>query len=624
MAAGKRFSVGRILVWTLLALLVVGLAGFGIGDIIRGGFSNTVAEVGGEKIGARDYARALVREINATSQREGRQISIAEARAMQLDQLVLGRMTRTAALRAEARRLGLSVSDATVQADIAAIPAFRGPDGSFSPEAARLALESARVTEAELRDDIREEATRGILIGALVGDARLPPGLLQTVLAWRGEQRRFAWLRLDPDRFGGAPEAPGDDVLAAHLAAHADLFTRPETRRIVYAILDVAHLAETIEIPEAEVEAAYQARIDSFRTPERRAVERLTFPDRASAEAALARIRSGEATLAQIAAERGFAEANIALGEVTAEALDPAARDAVFGLSEPGVVGPIDTALGPALFAVNAILAAQETPREEAMASIRKALQLERARERAQELAAEVEDMIAGGATVEEIAAATPFEAGRLDLPVTGPAEGLAADPRLREVALSTEVGRESDLAETADGRQFVLRVEEVVPAALPPLEEIRDAVLAHWIRQRQLEATRAVAEDLVARVAAGTGFARAAMALGLTPAEGGPVRRDSTPEGLPPALVAAVFATDPGSAAVVQDDTAVWVVQPTTVISFDVTDPANSMLAAIYQQSFDAAFRNDLFTYYVFALENRDGVRIYPDRIEAALATIR
>ena len=45
MAGRKSLSPAKIAVWILVGLLIVGLAGFGIGDILRGGLSSTVAEM---------------------------------------------------------------------------------------------------------------------------------------------------------------------------------------------------------------------------------------------------------------------------------------------------------------------------------------------------------------------------------------------------------------------------------------------------------------------------------------------------------------------------------------------------------------------------------------------------
>ena len=66
-----RAKHSRMLVWTLLVLIVVGLAGFGIGN--SGAFhSSKVATVGDESIDGVTYARAMDRELRAVSGQIGR------------------------------------------------------------------------------------------------------------------------------------------------------------------------------------------------------------------------------------------------------------------------------------------------------------------------------------------------------------------------------------------------------------------------------------------------------------------------------------------------------------------------------------------------------------------------
>ena len=93
------FRKGRanILIWALMAALVVGLAGFGIG--VGGGITaSDVARVGDQPVTTDDYVRALQQELRAYSQQLGRDLPMAEARDYGVDRQVLGRLINDAAL----------------------------------------------------------------------------------------------------------------------------------------------------------------------------------------------------------------------------------------------------------------------------------------------------------------------------------------------------------------------------------------------------------------------------------------------------------------------------------------------------------------------------------------------
>ena len=82
-----------------------------------------------------------------------------------------------------------------------------------------------------------------------------------------------------------------------------------------------------------------------------------------------------------------------------------AAADAVFALTEPGVVGPFASDLGPALFRMNAVLPAQETTFEEAKVTLTGEAQLDAARRAIGDKLEAIDDALAGGATLEEVQA---------------------------------------------------------------------------------------------------------------------------------------------------------------------------------------------------------------------------
>ena len=73
MLGSFRNKRGGILIWALLAALIVGLAGFGIGA--GGGIvSQNVARVGDEAVTADAYVRAMQQELRALTQQVGRQL----------------------------------------------------------------------------------------------------------------------------------------------------------------------------------------------------------------------------------------------------------------------------------------------------------------------------------------------------------------------------------------------------------------------------------------------------------------------------------------------------------------------------------------------------------------------
>ena len=490
------------IVWILMGLMVLGLGGFGVTSFSGG--TTEVASVGQTKITADEYARALKSELRAFQQQTGQPITMQQAQAMGLPQSVQANLIASAALAEEARRIGVSVGDAQVAQTIMQAGAFQGPNGSFDRAAYAEVLRRERLSEAEFEATVRDDEARLMLQRAVVGGVTAPAPLVDQTARWLLESRDFSWRELTEDDLPAAVTEPDEATLQAWHEANGDRFTAPETRAISYAWATPDMLSATVQLDEAALRATYDQNIDQFQRPARRMVSRLVFPDAAQAEAARAQIDANEAPFESFVLQRGLTLDDVDLGEVTAAQLG-AAAEPVFALEQPGVVGPIQTDLGPALFAVNAILDPVDVPFEEARDALRAEAALSAAARLIRDRTGDYEDILAGGATLEDLAEETELELGRIDWTADAPAEegSIAGYEAFRERAAQISTTDFPQLAELADGGVFALRLDEVIPPTLRPFEEVRDAVLADWREaevQRQLLA--AAAELRLAEVA--------------------------------------------------------------------------------------------------------------------------
>lgn len=547
-------STSKLLIWILLGLLIIGLAGFGIGGF--GGTVRSVGSVGDAEIDINDYARAFSQELEAVRAQRQERISVSDAVAQGLDTVVLRRMIGEAALNSEAQRIGLSVGDEQVRQQILEIPSFRNSDGEFDREAYEFALRQNGLTVAGFESDIREETARALLQGAVAGALPAPSAYAETLVGFVGETRDFTWVRLGRGDLDEPLEEPTDEQLRAHLEAEADAFTIPESKRLTYVSLSPDMLVDEIEVDEAALRALYQDRITEFARPERRLVERLVFQDEASATAAMERIEAGEASFEDMVAERGLELADVDLGDVT-EADLGAAGEAVFALEEPGLAGPAMTDLGPAIFRVNAILAAEETPFEVA----RPSLQAEYATDQARRLIADrieaIDDLLAGGATLEDLANETDLTLDTIDwYPQLN--EGIAAYPAFRRAAASVSEDDFPEVIQLEDGGIFALRFEETVPARLRDFDEIREELIASWQSQETETRLRVQAETIVGRLQEGMQWEGIGKRMNV---ETG-LARDDALTGSPPEFMEQVFDMEVGEIRVIDGFGAVYIVR--------------------------------------------------------------
>lgn len=532
-------GISRTFVWILMGLLIIGLAGFGATNL-SGAFS-TLARVGTAEIRQGEYSRALQNEIRARESERGEAISFQQARAMGIPDQVLAQLVTTASFDHEADRLGISIGDDNLRQQILGIPAFQGIDGNFDREAYAFTLDRFGMTEAEFEADMRDETARALVQSAVMAGVTMPDAYLDTLLTYLGEERDITWAILDrADLETGLPTPTEEDLRNYH-QGNLPSFTTPETKRITYAWLTPAMIIDTVEVDEQSLREAYEDRAEEFNQPERRLVERLAFADMAAAETALAAIRDGSSDFETIVAERGLELVDIDLGDVAREDLGSAA-EAVFSAQTGDIVGPLDTDLGPVLFRINAILSAQETTFEEAEPMLRDALAADRARRAIDSRIDRIADLLAGGATIEDLAAETDMQQGQIDWH-PGVTDGIGAYDAFRQAAQAITEDDFPDVEQLGDGGIFAMRLERVIEPEIQPLDEVRSAVLDGWRQQATVTALKEQAEALLPNLRGGSDFAD----LDLTTFDAQSLTRQGFQPDTPPEFIDTVFGMQKG-----------------------------------------------------------------------------
>lgn len=612
MAKSVAKKASNLFVWIILGLLFVALAGFGVGSFSGG--ASRIGSVGDIEITVSDYQRALDEELRAQIAERRAPVSFADLQAQGIDQAVLQALVARAALSNEAAAMGLSVGDAEVARQITQIQNFQGLDGAFDRDAYEFSLRQNGLTPAQFEEETRLRTARTLLQVAVLGGLQADPAIAEALVAYQGETRDFSLLTLtEADLPTGLP-APSEADLLAHYEANPDSFTSPEARRITYAWVTPTMLMDDIDIDEAALRDLYEQRAALYRQPERRLLEQLVFLDEAAASAARDAIAAGETDFDTLVADRGLTLEDVDLGETSREDLLPEAAEAIFGDTQTEILGPLPSALGPALFRVNAVLDASEVPFEEAAEELRAELAAEAARRAIEDLRDPVDDLLAEGADLETLAADTEMRLGTIDFTAASE-DDIAAYDAFREAALAAEEGDFPELLDLSDGGLFALRLDEVVPPTLPPLDAVRDAVADSWRAAALREQLAARGEALVTGMA--TGGARLED-MGALTAEVGVRRQDFIPDA-PPTLVAQVFRlSQPGDVVLVPGADRAFIARLDAINPAARDDPTTQILTQIIGQSVAQSMAQDIFEAYGQAMQADVGIRLDQSMINA------
>ena len=608
MAKGKN-NLSKTAVWILMGLLILGLGGFGATNL--SGTVRTVGQVGEKYIDINAYARALSQEIQAASAEAGTQINFAQAQAMGLDRAVLASMVQARALDHETEQIGLSVGDENLSNEILKIPAFRGIDGSFDREAYAFSLEQAGTSEAEFETRLREEISRSLLQGAIMAGTKMPNTYARILVAFLGERRDFTWAELDVKDLKTPYETPEEDTLRNFYEANINDYQLPETKRITYAVLQPDDLIDDIEIDQSDLRAEYDARADQYIQPERRLVERLVYFNDQEANKAAAQLEVGGTSFEALVQDRGLNLSDVDLGDVTKTELD-AAGNSVFSASVGDVVGPLPSPVGPALFRINAVISAQNTTYEQVENLIRLDLATDAARRQVAVLTEEFDNMLAAGATLEDLDVETAMQIDVIDWDPSIE-DDIAAYDGFRDAAKALTMEDFPEIIQLDEGGIVALRLEEIIPPR-PAAFEVIMAELKENFKAEQVEASlTSQAKALLPALRSGEPFAEQ----GLKPTIESGIVRSAFLEGKPTSFVNDVFTMNAGEVRIIPSQGSILVVRLDKIVAVGGSEENSIEMTAISKEV-DQILASELFKIFSEDVVVRAGPQINQQALDA------
>lgn len=623
MASKPQKIVVKVVTFILFGLLIASFAVWGIGDIFRGGGRvRAVAEVGDRKITDQEFSRTLSRELNRLSNRLGQRIDMEQARALGLPDQVLGQMISRVLFELKAADQGIVVTDEQVARRIQREPAFQGADGTFDRGQFLQTLRLSGLSEQEYVESLRRDLVRERLANAAVSAVSAPDALAETLYRYREEQRVARMLKVPNDSVTEVPE-PDESALEAFHEEFADRFMAPELRAITLVQLRARDLASEVKVSEDDLRAEFEFRKADFAVPERRSVEQIVLPDEATAERAAKRLDEG-ADFAAVS-EEFTGGSPIDLGSLARGDLPPELSESIFALEAKTISDPVQTELGWHILHVTEI----EPGRPADFAAVRDRLAEELAMREAVDsivsIANQLDDELAGGASLEAAAAA-------LNLPVRkietidrngrdaegNPVENLPTS-RFLEVAFETQPGEESLLIETGEADYFVLRVDGVTPAQLRPLDQVRDEVVELWRESQRARIARERAEALAERARAGASLEQLGSEQGYEVTTTEPLRRFDS-GGPSPSLASKLFQLQPGEFATIPGNDGHILVALGEITPADPA--AHPEEVAELRDAVGASMENDMLDQLIASFQEDYGVTVNQALLDDVLAS--
>ena len=485
-----------------------------------------MATVNGQPILITDYLRQFNQMVKQYQEMSKAELTEDMIKAMRLKEMARDRLIDEAVLLQAAKRLGFTVSDADLRAEIQKYPAFQR-DGKFDEQLYFMVLARNHLNSAEFEEQERRRLEMKKLIDEIYSLGKVSDAELQEMYNIGKEAVKVSYLAVTPDKFLAKQPAAEADV-SHYYQDHQEQFRQPARARVNYFLFRFQDFQERVKPSAAEIEAFIKEHPAEYTRPKVIRVRQimLALPAKAEAKEREDLEKQAQELLKKLQGGEDFAQT------AKARSQDPASKDkggdlgyvprgqhppewdqVAFGL-KPGQVGLAKTPQAIYLLKVEEVKETEPIPDAEARVTQR--LKSEKAKVLAQEAAKEARTaLLQGAAATAEVAKRfgialkeSPLIGGKDQLP------GVTA-PAFYMTAVDLKPGEVSRVVNLPDGFA-VMKSLEYQEAHLPPLAQVKDQVVQAVKQQGAKKEAEQEAARLLARLQKGETLAQVAAAAGL------------------------------------------------------------------------------------------------------------
>ena len=619
-----RSKASGVLGILLIGLLVIAFGLWGIADTFTGFSNSEIASVGDKKIERQEFQIRYVQATRDFSRQLGTTLSAADAANLGITQQVLVNMMGTAALHEAAEEMGLGFSDDAIAKTIVSDPSFAGLNGEFDEPTFRAVLSQNGLNEQLFVEDQRRFHITNQLTNASIDRGLVPKMLVESLYKHFLERRVANYLILTLDQTDETGE-PTDEELETFFRETNLRFAQPETRSGHALVVSPARFAELITIDRASLEEEYELSMNDFTVEETRKIDQLVLSDEAEADQVRKLISDGVAFV-EIVDAVGQTLDNSDLGEVKrSDMISADLAETAFNMQKGEVSDVIEGPLGYVVLRVRDIEPGSVLPFEAVEDELRQRIIYDRALEDMLAFTETVEDELAGGETLENIGQRFDLDVIKIDNVANNgktidnkqPAI-LARYENLTTLLFESAIGEDTPMQEMEDGTFIWVRLNEITPTLVPPLKDVRDAVIAEWKVDERSKLLQAMATHMV-KVGNETGsFKAAAEGFKRKPLVSEPMTRQISNDTFSEDAVTRLFAVekDKFAWASVGFGGEIIVMQVADIIDAEISDSAAREIIFEGEQR---KYHADLTNQFVQSLQEALGINVNQRNLELA-----
>ena len=387
----------------LIILLVFAFSIWGVGDIFRGYNANILAKIGNRELNAQNYLFNFNREINRISNQLERIVTTEEAINSGLHYQILDRSLVELSANAASDEIGLIASDDAIKKRILSTNAFKNAFNQFDRNIFEQIIRQNGLTEDSFLVLERDSHVLSQLSKSVFKDINPPSALNDLLFRYQFERRNVDYIIISPDEISQEDEVDKNEIEIFY-NENINLYKTEETRDFSVISLNISTLSKLENVSDEEINIFYEDNKYNYYEPEKRSYYLIPYFSNEDAIKALENY-SFNGDIEKILIDRNLNINDVDQGLITFDdGISESVSETAFNASLNQLSGPTESPFGPSLIYVNEIISEKEIKIEEIKDQIIIDIQKDKAKDKVYNLYGEIEDLRAGGKTLEEIA----------------------------------------------------------------------------------------------------------------------------------------------------------------------------------------------------------------------------
>jgi len=480
-------KINKFFAWIIVLLLVLGLVGFGLQDVLSRWGSSKLATVGDIEISTKEFGQDFIREINFISQNLGKNLSVQEAKSIGIHFRVLERLINRSLLDQLVKDLEISIGDTFLLKRIKSNTNFQDNNGNFNRENYNQYLNQLSLSENEFEDILRNELSRELLTQILNIELDHSKFSTKKIADYIGEERKVSFYKLNAANQKFNFEIK-DDAVRSFYDTNKEKYMSNAIEKFSVLHINPSTVSSEFSITKEEINKIYNERKKEFSSPEFRELNRIIFPSQNLADIAYEELSNNKKTFAQIGQEMNLDENALNFGTYSKEDLDQKLSALIFDKTKKinTIIGPINGELGFELYEIIKIIPSTTLSMNEAKNILKEEIKFENSLNKLAEIIPIIEDKIASGETLEEISKEffiniEQFEKINGELPKKYRNKNL-------ESLFNNATYENSDLFQLEANSFMLIRLDEKVEPMIPGYEQIYDLLLKDYKKTQEIK----------------------------------------------------------------------------------------------------------------------------------------